>query len=53
MTPDRRESVYLAQTGRPTFTKRQERRYAKRISVPRRRSSGRELRGDGPLVAPD
>jgi len=34
MTPDRRESVYLAQTGRPTFTPRQERRYAKRISVP-------------------
>ena len=33
MTPDRRESVYLAQTGRPTFTPRQERRYAKKLKA--------------------
>jgi hypothetical protein len=31
MTPDHRESVYLAQTGRPTMTPRQERRYAKKL----------------------
>ena len=31
MTPVHRESVYLAQTGRPTLTPRQERRYAKKL----------------------
>jgi hypothetical protein len=31
MTPDRREAAYLTQTGRPTLTPRQERRYAKRF----------------------
>jgi len=34
MTPDHRESVYLAQTGRPALTPRQERRYAKKLHVP-------------------
>ena len=33
MTPDRRESVYLAQTGRPALTPRQERRYAKKLKA--------------------
>jgi len=50
MTPTRRETTYLAQTGRVTFTAQQERRYAKKLHVPAGAASSRPA-GD-PLATP-